>query len=284
VIVESTDGGPLTIADTAGADLAPYVVRWSVSDSVTVALAAGLRPPDDLEYLYEGSGPRTLPTMASVVAGQWLVPLLDRLGVDRHGAIYRRLGARLERPIPPAGEARVTGRVSAVDLGGPHARLDVEVRSDLPDGPLVTGNAELVLPGRGRGEAPTSARSERHADALAWTETVRVDPAAALIYRTILPLTPGIPNADAAHVDPALAVRAGWKRPAVHGVSVLGALAAAALRHAPGQRICAYRADFRRPVAPGDELELRGTDDGVVAALLDGRTALEARFEFEEDR
>jgi hypothetical protein len=281
--VEGGTAPALTLASAAGAALAPHLVSWTASDVVAVALAAGMRPPGDLAYLYEGAGPRVLPTMGNVICGQWLVPLLDRLGLDRHGAVYRELGVRLHRTIPPEGAATVSGDVVSVDVAGRHARLVVEVDAQTAEAPLATAHAELLIPERGEGgDGARGARPPEGADPADWTAAVRVDPAATAIYRLIFPLRAGIPSADAAHLDPALAARAGWDRPAVHGVSVLGLVVASALRAAPGLRVTGYRARFRRPVAPGDDLRILGGHDGRIVVRAGAERVLDAQLDLRE--
>ncbi len=49
-------------ADLVGLKFAPVPVKWSDNDVMLYALAVGATPEKDLEYVYEGKGPKAIPT------------------------------------------------------------------------------------------------------------------------------------------------------------------------------------------------------------------------------
>lgn len=262
--VGQPDGGaPLDLRRAAGLALPDYSVSWSVADAMLVALAAGMTPQRHLDHLYEARGPRVLPTLASVAGGQWLVPLLDRLGQDRRRAVLGESAVSLLRPLPPEAEVQVAARIEGIDARGTNASLLVAAELGDRDGPLARTRTRLVLLGRGGGWAAGAPARAVEAEPPAAAPDLEIEtaaePAAAAIFRLLFPLRAGQAHADAAHIDPALAAAAGFPAPAVHGVSVLGLV----LRHllefagAGTTEVTACSGRFRRPVLPGAPLRLR---------------------------
>jgi acyl dehydratase len=94
-------------------------------------------------------------------------------------------------------------------------------------------------------------------------------PQSALIYRLSGDLNP-------LHADPAVARAAGFDRPLLHGMAVMGVAAHAVLRTVldyDAHRFAAMRVRFTAPVLPGDTLRTELWIDGDTVSLR--TTALE---------
>src|SRR3546814_587423 len=66
--------------DLAGMQLQPVTASWNEKDVMLYALGVGARPPEDLDFLYEGLGPVVLPTYG-VIPG--LMAMGGVFGEDR---------------------------------------------------------------------------------------------------------------------------------------------------------------------------------------------------------
>jgi acyl dehydratase len=248
----------IALADAARLTCGPCDVQWSANDAIAVALACGMQPSEDLDYLYEGRGPRTLPTLAAVICGAWFVPLLQRLGVDGNAAVAGEVRVTMERPLPAEGTASVVARVLGVDMRRDNACLTVEAQAD----GLATVRTVTFLRGVGgtgfvEGDVSRVVRCDQPAVPPVRRMTYAIPRTAAAIYRMLFPLRAGVPYADAAHIDPARCRRAGFERPVLHGLTVLGMAARAILGAAGSERpVSMLEGRFVRGVEVGGTLHV----------------------------
>lgn len=250
---------------------------YSARDTILYALGLGLGsdPLDErqLQYVYE-KDLVALPTMAAVLAspGAWMRDRTE-LGIDFLKLVHGEQAVTLHQPLAVAGTVVGQSRVvRIVDKGeGKGAILHVEkTLKDAATGALVaTAEQVLFLRGDGGfskgagGDAPTSASPavpERAPDAVLECPT---RPEAALVYRLSGDLNP-------LHVDPAVAGRAGFPRPILHGLATWGmagrGIVAVACAGQP-ERLREFRARLTSPVYPGETLliEYWRTGDGAFA-------------------
>ncbi|WP_421838777.1 MaoC/PaaZ C-terminal domain-containing protein [Novosphingobium sp.] len=239
-------------------------------DTILYALGVGLgRDPcdaADLAFLDERSL-AVLPTFAVTLCspGMWIRE--PALGVDFGKLVHAAQSAEFLAPLPPS--ARVRGEaqvISLTDRGeGKGAVLVLERRIFNADGGelLCRLQQTLLLRGDGGFGGPPAPRSdnalpEREPDLTARFAT---SPRAALIYRLSGDWNP-------LHLDPAVAGKAGFTRPILHGLAsygVAGAAVSRALGRKPaGLRLLACR--FSGVVMPGDELEFHIWRDGDHAS------------------
>ncbi len=90
---------PAISNDIVGMKFDPVPVKWRDNDTMLYALAVGCNPDEHLDFVYEGKGPKVLPTYA-------VIPGMSRLSV-RGGHCSRPLmessaGIVVHQPIPPA--------------------------------------------------------------------------------------------------------------------------------------------------------------------------------------
>ncbi|QIL74167.1 3-alpha,7-alpha,12-alpha-trihydroxy-5-beta-cholest-24-enoyl-CoA hydratase (plasmid) [Diaphorobacter sp. HDW4B] len=250
--------------------------RYSQRDSILYALSVGVaqNPLDELglHYVDEQYGPHVLPSMAVVLGypGFWLrTPGID---ADVTRLLHGEQSVTLLAAIPAEGEVIGKTRVvEAVDKGEKGLLLysEKELRDAGTGQLLATTAATHVLRGDGgMAGAPTQARMvEPFPDSLpqaSCTISTRTDQA--LLYRQ---------NGDRnpLHSDPAVAKKAGYERPILHGLCTFAMVNHAVSRTLGKSSEGDFDSVFMRfsaPVFPGEQLRVDVWGDGAFRA-----TALE---------
>jgi acyl dehydratase len=241
-----------------GEESEPSERSWDSKDAILYALGvgAGLGDPfQELEFTTENSkdvAQKVLPTFAVLVARSGP---RRRLG-DFNPAmlVHAEQGLTLNRPLPVAGRARTTSRVTGIYDKGSGALVAFEAAAvDADSGePLASTVTSTFIRGEGgfggdRGpsdpwEAP--AREPEH------RVVYGTRPEQALLYRLSGDRNP-------LHSDPRFAARGGFERPILHGLCTYGFTGRALLHALCGSdpaRFGSMRARFSSPVQPGDTL------------------------------
>lgn len=246
----------------------PFIeFNYGWRDTVVYALGVGATADEELDYLYEGRGPKVLPTFGSVPTFAAFDALVDRVGCDRSGMVHHSQRMDILKPLRPEARLRVIGRVSGLyDL----KRLAISVFSidafDEDDELIVRGEVTLLLlkdGGFGGTRPPKTERivlPERKPD---FETRDRIAQTQALIYRLSGDYNP-------LHADPAFAAQLGFERPILHGLCTYGYAGRAVLRSAcsgDGGRLAKLRGQFANPVFPGDTLIVRGWNEGERVLL-----------------
>ena len=247
---------------------------YTDADAMLYALSIGMgRDPMDareLPFVYEqgkGRGPRTVPTLATV-----LVPdMFPRdLGWDYTQVLHSEQRMQLYRPLPPAAELLINKRVvDAFDRGpklGALILLEAEGRLAADDTVLFTLGCTVVARGDGgfggpKGKGIPPHRPPRREPDLSCDIDTRADQA--LLYRLTGDRNP-------LHVDPARARAIGFERPILHGLCTFGIACRAIM-----QTICdnddtlirEFDARFSAPVLPGDTITTDMWQDGNVVSF-----------------
>ncbi|TDP43961.1 MaoC/PaaZ C-terminal domain-containing protein [Zavarzinia compransoris] len=236
-----------------------YVPR----DAILYALGLGLgRDPldaADLGFLLEDRL-KVLPTFGVTLAtlGMWVKE--PALGIDWVRLVHSAQAATFHAPLPAAADVTAEARIVSVqDRGegkGAVVVLQRVIRDARTGAPYCTLRQTLLLRGNGGFGGPPATRDETPpvpARAPDVTIDVQTSPRAALIYRLSGDWNP-------LHADPAVAARAGFERPILHGLASYGiagrAVLSAFCRDDPaGLRHLAMR--FSGIVIPGDTLNFR---------------------------
>lgn len=247
-----------------GATTGPLASVVSWRETVLYALAVG---ETDLDYLYEGRGPKILPGCWTALAFRACAPLLERTGAPEASALFGACALAVTDAGLAAqpGEVRVDGHVEGVYATGPLGVVGFRFAFTDPLGAsLADVRFEVYYPGLGPEGAPRPPRAPRvlpPPSAPDWSTDVPTSPQQALLYRLCGDLNP-------LHADPAAAqatpdVTRG--RPILHGLCTFGLVASAAQR-ASGRPLRGLSARFARPAWPGDTLGVQGwtTDRGAV--------------------
>ncbi|HEX7127508.1 MAG TPA: MaoC/PaaZ C-terminal domain-containing protein [Thermodesulfobacteriota bacterium] len=243
--------------------------RYTERDTILYALGVGLGhdPVDEaqLAFVYE-PGLRVLPTMATILGypGFWMRDL--DTGIDWVRVVHGEQGLVLHRPLPASGT--VVGKTRVVDVvdkgpgKGALVYAERKVYEPASGELLATLTQTTVCRGDGGfGGPPRPTRRphpipERAPDLACDLPT---SPQAALLYRLSGDLNP-------LHADPAVARRAGFPRPILHGLATYGVAGHALLRTVCGYdtgRLVAMDARFSAPVFPGETIRTEIWRDGA---------------------
>ena len=251
--------------ETVGYETQEHVFEYDWEKTALYALGVGATR-DELDYLYEGRGPKVLPTYAVIPSYDAVHELFDVVGGDMLGVVHGAQKLTFHKPFAPKGTLRTVGKVGGVyDLKRmAQAVCTSETRDE--SGELVFSAEWLIIyrldGGFGGPRPPKTERRrapEREPD---WTVEDATSPEQALLYRL---------NGDhnPLHADPAIGEQAGFGGPILHGLCTYGYTGRAILQNACGgdpAKLKELRGQFRKPVWPGDTLIIRGwnEEDGTV--------------------
>jgi acyl dehydratase len=241
-----------------GRELGPTPIAWDADACILYALGVGAGT-DELEFTAENDGVplRVLPTFASAVGRRgW--GELDARSFGSYGAHQVVHGAQrieLAGELPANGRALATLRIGGIwdKRVGALVQLVTTATDPRSGAEMFRSVSSLFVIGEGgfggaRGPALGGPRPPRRApDA---TVVHATESRQALLFRL---------SGDHAtiHTDPAVARRAGFERPILHGLCTFG-FAGRALLHAlcgrDPRRFRAMEARFARPAYPGESL------------------------------
>ena len=244
----------------AGKPGAPSTFQVTWKDTVLYALGVGAKR-DELDYLYEGRGPRVLPSFAVVPKFQPMLDLLAKTGGSLAMIVHGGEKVVVHAPIAPGGKLVTTATIRGFYDLRRLTQVLVDTRTEDGAGKLVAETTSSILfRGEGAPGQPTPPKEpppvERPRD-VPPTFTVEETTGAeqALLYRLSGDLNP-------LHADPEFARNVGFERgPILHGLCSFGYMVRHVAKGACGgdaSRIRAFEAQFKKPVWPGDTLVTEG--------------------------
>lgn len=252
-------------------------------DTMLYALGIGLGedPADEreLRFVYE-EGLQAFPSMAVVLAhpGFWMKD--PGTGIDWAKVLHAEQSIRLHRPLPVEGRLASRSRVSEiVDKGADKGALLYQEREImLADTGERVATVELVGFCRGDGGCGAPATSVRVPVALPGRDPDAADtktsqPHSALLYRLSGDYNP-------LHADPAVARRAGFDRPILHGLCTLGIALRSVFETQLGYRVdnvAGIDVRFAAPVFPGETIRTEIWNEGselYFRSFVPARSAL----------
>ena len=247
----------------------PVRQHYGERDTMLYALSLGLGsdPLSDaaLPFFYEGApgGLRALPSQAVVLGYPGFWAREADTGIDWVKLLHGEQRMRLHRPLPASADVVGHNRITHLtDKGeGKGAIMVTERRLETAGGELLATVQQVsflrgdggysLLDGGQPSDAPLAPLRPTPEDrAPDFTDTQAIRPEAALLYRLMGDYNP-------LHADPAVARKAGFERPILHGLASYGLVAHAVLRqccdHNPA-RLKALDIRFAAPVYPGETL------------------------------
>lgn len=246
-------------------------LRWQDAALYALSLGVGQDPMDaaDLRFVTEGAAMRALPSMAVVLGypGFWLRD--PRTGVDAVRLVHGEQSVEIHAPLPVEGEvigrSRVTGLVDRGEGKGALLYSERVILDAATGAKLATLGQTTFLRGDGGFGGP-SGPVKKPAPEPEGTADIVLDlatrPETALLYRL---------NGDhnPLHSDPAVAARAGFPRPILHGLATFGVVGRALLRAVCGNdpaRFGRMECRFSAPVFPGETIrtEIWRTAEGAA--------------------
>ena len=255
--------------DLVGRPLEPVRHSYTWRDTVLYALGVGARTEGELDYLYEGRGPRVLPTFAVVPSFRALVQVVGALGADPLAILHGEQTVKLAGLIPPSGELVTRAEVTGIHDKGKGALVVVVARTESGAGqPLFENTFSLFVRGAGgfggdRGpQARTLEPPADRAPDFQDSQATSLDQAA--LYRLSGDLNP-------LHIAPEVGVAAGFGRPILHGLCTYGFAGRAVVAHACGgdpARLRSLSARFSGVVFPGDTLTTSGWKSDAAGGFI----------------
>lgn len=247
--------------------------RKAYDDRETILYALGVgfgRDPinqAELAFVYENPSLKAVPTMVCVLAGGG--DIVRASGINFLMMVHGEQRTTLHRPLPPRGIVTSTTRVAAcVDKGegkGAILVLESELR-DEGGAHIATVSSSAFARGDGGfggprdGAPPVHAIPERAPDESVETET---RPDQALLYRLSGDRNP-------LHAEPAIAAKAGFPRPILHGLCSYGTVCRQIVQHGcdyDSTRLKAFDARFSSPMFPGETIVTEIWRDGDVLSF-----------------
>ncbi len=254
--------------DMVGVEFEPVEVSWDEKDVMLYALGVGCRPSTELDFLYEGRGPKVLPTFA-VIPGMRAMGSINKvvkLPISR--MLHGEQGIQLHRPIPANGRFTMKSRISEVWDKGKSGVLGVTADFEDDDGPVFSTRSTLFWIGGGDfgGDKGPSTRNlnvppGRDPDHLVSYKTTEEQGA---IYRL---------SGDrvALHIDPEFARAAGYEKPFMHGLCTYGFVGRAILHtlcDSTPERFKGMTGRFADRVEFEDEIVIKIWDESDGKAIV----------------
>lgn len=258
----------------AGLQTSPHELAYDYRTAVLYALGIGAKV-DELDYLYEGRGPKVFPTFAVVPAYAPMIELLGKTGGNLATMVHGAQTITVEKPIPPSGTFVTTARVSGVYDMKRLAQVLCSTESRIGGEVVCRTEWQLLFRDEGGfgGPHPPKSAAPKVPDGQApsFEHEEATLPEQALLYRLSGDTNP-------LHADPEFARNVGFAQgPILHGLATYGFLARAVIRKAcqgDASRLRSFTAQFRKPVWPGEALRTVGWAVGsqiVVKAYAGGR-------------
>ena len=233
----------------------PTVMRYGWQQLALYSLGIGAQV-NELDYLYEGRGPRTFPTFAVVPSMVHVLACSKHAGVPLEAFVHREQTVRVLGKLPVEGAIRTGGEIVALYDLRRLAQVVVRTHSELEDGtPIYEADWSILVRGEGGfgGSAPPKVDLVRVPPGQAPDSVIvqKTLPEQALLYRLSGDTNP-------LHADPEIAARVGFERgPLLHGLATLGfsvRAIVAAVCNGNADRLRLVHAQFRKPVWPGETL------------------------------
>lgn len=238
-----------------GKTFPPVDIKWGDRDVQFYALAVGAKPDAELDYVYEGRGPKVLPTYSVIPGFTLMASVTARLEMNLAMVLHGEQGITLHRALPSSFSGQGQGRIVEVWDKGKAAVIGIESTVSDEQGPLFTSKATLFIRNAGgfggeRGPSADETRiliPDRAPDHVVEQLT---DLAQGALYRLCGDRNP-------MHIDPQFAQFAGYQRPFLHGLCTYGFAGRAALAALCGGdagRFKGMTGRFSDQVYPGDSI------------------------------
>lgn len=240
--------------DLVGLTFAPVEFSWSSKDVMLYAVGVGAKPDGELEYVYEGKGPKVLPTFAVIPGMFSMGGLVSNVEINLMMLLHGEQSITLHRELPSDANVKITGRVAEVWDKGKAAVIGCEGLVEDDKGPLLTAKATLFIRGAGGfgGERGPSTVGKNEPPDRAPDHVVEdvTRPEQAAIYRLSGDRNP-------IHIDPEFAKMSGFEKPFLHGLCTYGFVGRAILKALCGgdpARFTSLEARFADQVYLGDKI------------------------------
>lgn len=259
-------------SELVGLTFAPVEFSWDSKDVMLYAVGVGAKPEGELEYVFEGKGPKVVPTYAVIPGMFSMGGLVSNVEINLMMLLHGEQSITLHRELPPEAKVKITGRVAEVWDKGKAAVIGCEGLVEDEKGPLLTAKATLFIRGAGgfggeRGPSTVGKNEppDRAADVVVEDVT---RPEQAAIYRLSGDRNP-------IHIDPDFAKMGGFEKPFLHGLCTFGFVGRAIVKGLCGgdpARFKSLEARFADQVYLGDKIITKMWKTGEGEAIVQAET------------
>ncbi|MEM1413669.1 MAG: MaoC/PaaZ C-terminal domain-containing protein, partial [Myxococcota bacterium] len=242
--------------EATGQTTETLVHEYDWKDVVLYALGCGATKAE-LDFLYEGRGPKVLPTYAVVPTFDAMMAMLPMTGGDMLGVVHGSQNIKLHAPLKPEGTLTTVGTVAGVYDLKRLAQAVFTTETKDAEGTLVFETTWTIIflkdGGFGGERPPRTPRvkyPERDPD---FEVTETTSPTQALLYRLSGDINP-------LHADPEIGEKAGFGEPILHGLCTYGYVGRALVNEVcegDPARLVEFDGRFTKPVWPGDTLVIQ---------------------------
>jgi hypothetical protein len=250
-----------------GYETAPFSFEYDFKTTILYALGIGCTE-NDLDYLYEGRGPKVMPSFAVVPSYAALYPLVQKAGADMTKVVHGGQSITLHAPIPPAARLTTVAKIDGIYDFKRLSQVIFSTKTSFKDNLLFETEWMLVVRDTGGFGGPRPPKGVvvklptahpplfESLDAIAKTQ--------ALLYRLSGDLNP-------LHADPQFAHDVGFEQgPLLHGLCTFGIVTRSLVAGACGGdplRLKHLNIQFKKPVWPGETLRTLGfsAEEGRIA-------------------
>lgn len=206
--------------EIVGMKFDPVPVEWSDNDTMLYSVAIGCTPDEDLDFVYEGKGPKVVPTYGVIPGMTSLMGLGMTVDINLMMILHGEQSIELLRPIPPrvkSGSAQ--GSILNVYDKGKAAVVEVGCEVSDEDGPFIRTKSSIFVRGAGdfggeRGPSSKGVNEPPARDPDHVTE-MKTLPQQGALYRLTGDRVP-------LHIDPEFAKMAGYDKTFMHGLCTYG--------------------------------------------------------------
>jgi acyl dehydratase len=242
--------------------------NYTWKETVLYALGIGAKR-EELDYLYEGRGPKVYPSFAVVPSFPAMFQALAGLGGNLAMVVHGGEKVVVAKPFAPEGTVKTVATVRGIYDMRKFANVVVDMETkDSKGDRICTTTAQILFRGEGGFGGEPAPKEEGISVPKDRAPDFRIEEATtheqALLYRLSGDVNP-------LHADPDFAKMAGFAEgPILHGLCTYGHMVrhvAKGLCGGDATKITAFEAQFRKPVWPGDVLVTEGhkLETGKVA-------------------
>lgn len=243
-----------------GKESAPSTFTYTWKDVVLYSLGVGAKK-DELDYLYEGRGPKVIPSFAVVPMFQPMFEVVAQAGGDLGMIVHGAQRVRLRSALAPAGTLSTTAKIRGIyDLRRFAVVLVDTETKDAAGNVLFDATSQIVWRDAGNFGGETPPREPKVAEIPKGKPAdFRIEettsPEQALLYRLSGDYNP-------LHADPEFAANVGFTQgPILHGLCTYGYMVRHVAKGICGNdatKVTGFEAKFSKPVWPGDTLVTEG--------------------------
>lgn len=259
-------------SDLVGETFDSVEIKWRDADTQLYALAVGADAFDEheLNYIYEGRGPKVLPTYPVIKALDVMGIAFSNVKINLAMLLHGEQSIKVHRPLPSTFKGEAAATISQVWDKGKAAVLGVEGTISDKDGPLVTLESTAFIRGAGgfggeRGPSSDSTKIERPAREPDFVEEYTTNMNQAALYRLTGDRNP-------IHIDPQFAKLGGFDKPFLHGLCTYGIAGRHIVKSLCGnnaERFVSMTGRFASQVWMGDQVITKIWDEGNGKAIVE---------------